>query len=151
MTKFRTILNNNIRYFIDNQNVKLSGLGKDFGYSRSTVSNYYNDKAIPDIEFLLKFAQKFNVSVNDLLTKDLSASDFVSEPEIEYNRQNRDKEIEFLKKEIAVKDKLIAQLEKMVETYDKMFDKMGKDIDKIEKNTNDLLQGKYFKTNPKNL
>ncbi len=142
MTKFRTILNNNIRYFIDNQNVKLSGLGKDFGYSRSTVSNYYNDKAIPDIEFLLKFAQKFNVSVNDLLTKDLSASDFVSEPEVEYNRQNKDKEIEYLKKEIAIKDKLIAQLEKMVSQYEKMFDKLDNDIKRVEKNAKDLLPGK---------
>ena len=147
MTKFRTILNKNIRYFIDNQNVKLSGLGKDFGYSRSTISNYYNDKAIPDVEFLLKFAQKFNVSVNDLLTKDISASNFVAEPVAEYNRQNSHKEIEYLKKEIAIKDKLIARLENMVEQYEKMFDKLGRDIDKVEKNTKSLLQGKDYKSN----
>ena len=145
--KFRTILNNNIRYLVDKQGFSFNRLSSEISVSNSTLTNYYYDKAIPSVEFLLKFAQKFNVSVNDLLTKDLSASDFVSEPEIEYNRQNKEKEIEYLKKEIAVKDKLIAQLEKMVATYNKMFDKMGKDIDKIEKNTKDLLQGKDFKTN----
>ena len=140
--KFRIILNKNIKYLIDKQGVSINRLSDEISVSRSTLTNYYYDKAIPSVEFLLKFAQKFNVSVNDLLTKDLSASDFVSEPKVEYNRQNRDKEIEFLKKEIAIKDKLIAQLEKMVSQYEKMFDKLDNDIKRVEKNAKDLLPGK---------
>ena len=122
--KFRNILNKNIRYLIGKQRYSISSLSDELNVSRATLTNFYYDKAIPNLSFLVKFAKKFGYLIDELVNKDITHPDFVSENAPEYRKfdkeyfiktiELKDKEIELLKKETAIYKKIADECEKQI-------------------------------------
>ncbi len=143
--KFRNILNKNIRYLIENERYTISLLSNELNISRATLTNFYYDKAIPNLSFLIKFAERFGYSIDDLLKKDLTQSDFVNENAPEYRKLDKDyyiktielkdKEIELLKKETDIYKKLANECEKYRQQTEKR-------LKELSKQTGNLLEGK---------
>jgi transcriptional regulator with XRE-family HTH domain len=52
------------------QNITQINLAKRIGVSRQTISNWENDKTLPDIDYIIELAQLFNLSVDQLLAVD---------------------------------------------------------------------------------
>jgi transcriptional regulator with XRE-family HTH domain len=52
------------------QNITQIDLAKRIGVSRQTISNWENDKTLPDIDYIIELAQLFNLSVDQLLIID---------------------------------------------------------------------------------
>jgi len=143
--KFRTILNNNLRYIAENKSINISKLSREFYYSKTTLSYYFNNKAIPSLDFLYKFAEKYGYTIDDLLKKDITQPDFVSENAPEYRKLDKDyfiktielkdKEIELLKKETAIYKKIADECEKYRQQTEKR-------LNELSKKTGNLFEGK---------
>ncbi|MTD41621.1 helix-turn-helix domain-containing protein [Erwinia sp. CPCC 100877] len=56
------------------QNITQTDLAKKIGVSRQTISNWENDRTLPDIDYLIKLAQTYNLSLDQLLAIDSQAS-----------------------------------------------------------------------------
>lgn len=57
----------------------------DYSFTKATISQYENDKRIPEVSALLKFADYFNVSLDYLLCNDIFT---IQELEGGYNIKN---------------------------------------------------------------
>ena len=124
MTKFSTILYifiNNLKFLIDKSGKSKGNVAKDLGLkAHSNLSNYLSGTSNPDINFVIRTAKYFNVTIDNLLTSDLnenSTSNF-KEPEILYEKTNtstyiqvlQEKHINYLEKEVAFLKKEIELL-----------------------------------------
>jgi transcriptional regulator with XRE-family HTH domain len=67
------MLRSNLKYLRDKNNITQSDAAKLLGVSRSTYSNYEKEQSEPPASLLLKIAQFYKVSTDDLLTKDIGA------------------------------------------------------------------------------
>ena len=57
----------------------------DYSFTKATISQYENDRRIPEVSALLKFADYFNVSLDYLLCNDIFR---IQELESSYNIKN---------------------------------------------------------------
>ena len=64
-------LPNNIYILRKNKEMTQSDLAEKFGYNDSAITNWEADKRIPDPIDLLELSNIFNISLDDLLKKDL--------------------------------------------------------------------------------
>jgi len=150
--KFRNVLNKNLTYLIEKQNIKVSGLAKDFSINRNTISSYLSGKSVPTIDFLIKFAEKFQIPLDDLVKKDLSSPDYVAKPPAEYQARDKElikremklteKENELLKKEIELLQKANDTLHIMYNECEKTLKEQIKTIKLLKNQAGGLLQGK---------
>lgn len=74
------MLNANLKYLREKRNLTQEQVGKIVGVGRSTYANYEKESDLPS-SYLLKLAQYYQVSANDLLTKDIGAPLFRQEKE----------------------------------------------------------------------
>ena len=65
-------LNENISYLIDKNRFNQEEFAEILSVSRAVVSSWINGKGNPKYDKLLLISEKFNVSVDNLLKKDLS-------------------------------------------------------------------------------
>lgn len=49
------------------RNLTQQGIAEKLGISRQAVSNWENDKNLPDIEMLIKMSQVFHITLDELL------------------------------------------------------------------------------------
>lgn len=63
----------------------------DYSFTKATISQYENDRRIPEVSALLKFADYFNVSLDYLLCNDIFT---IQELESGYNIKNNQGSIE---------------------------------------------------------
>jgi len=136
--EFRNILNKNINYLIEKQGVKIFKLANDFQLNRTTISHYLTDKSIPRLDFLVKFAKYFNVSVDDLLFKDLSAPDYVPS-------KNDKGEVEILKEKVEMLQEGIELYKQMLDACKEMMSENRESIKKIKETSNKLLEGRKMR------
>ena len=61
----------NLRKLYTDRNLTQSELGKILGVSRQTISGYVRGDRQPDFDVLVQIANYFNISIDDLLQKDL--------------------------------------------------------------------------------
>jgi DNA-binding XRE family transcriptional regulator len=66
------MLHKNLRYLREKTDYKLEWIAYKVGVSHSTISNYESLKSQPKLITLILLAELFKVTVDDLLTKDLS-------------------------------------------------------------------------------
>tara|TARA_B110000090_G_C13345116_1_gene432687 strand:+ start:301 stop:741 length:441 start_codon:yes stop_codon:yes gene_type:complete len=66
------LIRENIEYLIKKNRLKLLEFGKILGVSMAVAGTYKNGRAKPSYETLLVLSDKFNISCDDLLKKDLS-------------------------------------------------------------------------------
>lgn len=62
----------NFRFLVDNQELNREELSKNLGISTNTIRSFYNSNNIPKLLFLNYISNYFNVSVEDLLNKNLT-------------------------------------------------------------------------------
>ena len=67
-----TLLNNNISFLIDKNRFNQDEIAELLDVSRGMISSWIRGKASPKYDKLLLISEKFNVSCDDLLKKDLS-------------------------------------------------------------------------------
>ena len=65
-------LNRNIKFLRAEKGISQQGLADKVGVDRSTISRIENNEIETTIENAIKLANSLNVSINDLLTKDLT-------------------------------------------------------------------------------
>lgn len=61
----------NLRCLREQYGINQNDLADIFGISRSAVGNWEAKKRVPDIEMIIRLAKYFNVSLDDLVLKDL--------------------------------------------------------------------------------
>ena len=77
----------NLIYLRKQRNFTQEELGEVFNVGRTTVTSWEKGVSNPDIVMLYKMAEYFNVSLGDLLDKDLSKAQDVNEPEAIYSKK----------------------------------------------------------------
>lgn len=65
-------ISNNIRYLLDKSGESEKAFGEIFGLKRGSISSYIHGDVHPKIETLQKISAHFNVSIDDLINKDIS-------------------------------------------------------------------------------
>src|SRR5690554_3553177 len=68
-----SLINNNIKYLRKDKGWTQQELADALGVKRPQIGSYEEDRADPRIQTLLKLSNLFNVSIDDLLGKDLSS------------------------------------------------------------------------------
>lgn len=62
----------NLRTLRKQANLTMKQLGNEIGIAESTVSLYESGKRSPDVQILIRFADYFNVSLDELCGRDFS-------------------------------------------------------------------------------
>ncbi len=62
----------NIRYLLSKENLPKDTFGKKFGLNRGAIASYIDGKSKPKIETLQKISKYFNLFIDDIVNKDLS-------------------------------------------------------------------------------
>lgn len=75
------MLQSNLKYLRGKKKLAQGEIAKILGISRSTYANYENKQSEPPASQLLKLAQFYKVSTDDLLTKDIGAPLLRSSPD----------------------------------------------------------------------
>ncbi len=65
--KIESIISQNLIELRKSKNLKQSDLSEAIGYSDKTISRWENGTSVPDIATLIKLANFYNVSLNDLI------------------------------------------------------------------------------------
>ncbi len=71
MPKILSLLHTNLKYLREKEKLTQGELAKILGISRSTYANYEKEESEPPASQLLKLAQFYKYSTDDLLTKDI--------------------------------------------------------------------------------
>lgn len=110
----------NLRYLITLENSSMDEFGVRFELGRGMISQYIRKIAIPKLETIQRICLHFEITIDDFVNKDLSASKpyAVKQGQLSYSE---DKEIEpyaispryveLLEKSIQDKEKIIKSLE----------------------------------------
>ncbi len=73
LDKYSKIFSKNLKYLRKKHNMYQEELGSLIGISQQTVASYENNSnADPRLSVLVKLSNLFNVSIDDLVKKDLS-------------------------------------------------------------------------------
>ncbi|MEQ3501120.1 helix-turn-helix transcriptional regulator [Tenacibaculum sp. SSH1-16] len=72
-------ISHNIKYLVEREKETKDAFGRMFDLNRGSVSSYIEGKSKPKIETLQKIAVKFNVTIDDLVNRDLSKIDKLDE------------------------------------------------------------------------
>ena len=78
-------LNNNIKYLRAQYGISQQGLADKIGIDRSTISRIENNEIETTIDNAIKIAEALNVSLYDLVGKDLKSNNISNPPNIEAN------------------------------------------------------------------
>ncbi len=104
---------NNLKFLREKSEKSQKDMAADLGFkSPSRLNNYERGHSKPEIDVLIVISKKFNVSIDDLLNKDLSVSnslDSVKEPPGMYNTSASEKD-----ELIQTQKKLIKALEEQL-------------------------------------
>ncbi len=135
---------------------KISGysqeiFARELGVKRTTISNYESGLSSPDFNTLIKIARIFDINIDELLTKDLTAvamgggcykssedriiseKRMVHEPNIAYNVQ---KECQFCKqkdKTIELLQESLRQANQMLENYSRYQQQLIETVEMLKK------------------
>lgn len=63
--------NSNLKYLLNKFNISIPELAFKLNLTRQCVSHYVHSDRVPHISILIKITNIFNVSLDDLITKDL--------------------------------------------------------------------------------
>lgn len=86
-------LNNNIKFLRTKNGISQQGLADKVGIDRSTVSRIENNEIETTIDNAIKIADALNVSLYDLVSKDLRTTNIETPP----NKENHEKYKQLLK------------------------------------------------------
>lgn len=65
------VFKKNLKYLLKFSGIKQNSFGKIVGVSGASIGTYLKGPTTPDYTVLIKIAKHFNISIDDLLTKDL--------------------------------------------------------------------------------
>lgn len=79
----------NLSYLRKIKNYTQETLSKELGVQQQTLSHYEMEQREPNIEFLIKISQFFDVSIDDLLIKDLRPACSILSKNIKFLRKRK--------------------------------------------------------------
>lgn len=106
---------NNIKHLRRGRGWTQTELGDKIGVKKETISGYEREVSFPDFEKFLKLSQIFDVSLDDLVFRDIEQEGTSGAPA---DRADTEEE-----KEALLQEK-IKMLEKQIALYDALFEKM---------------------------
>ncbi len=87
--KIESIISQNLIELRKNKQLKQSELSQEIGYSDKTISRWENGTSIPDVATLVKLANFYNVSLNDLITENATEKINDNKPDLQ-NKKIKD-------------------------------------------------------------
>ena len=124
------IISQNIKYLVNGSKIPKDTLGEEFGLKRGVIGTYISGKSKPKLDTLLKIAEYFSVSTDDLLTTDLSKSE---ENSLSTPCKNTNTEIE-VEGEMRI-EFFEEQINKLVEALARAQDNINKQMEMNAKQT----------------
>jgi transcriptional regulator with XRE-family HTH domain len=79
-------LSQNLRYLRENKDMSQGELAEHFGLSASAIGNWENDIRTPDIEMIVKLARYFEVSLDELVLKNMVPPEPMQAKNLKYLR-----------------------------------------------------------------
>ncbi|WP_372756016.1 helix-turn-helix domain-containing protein [Labilibaculum sp.] len=73
----------NVSKLAEKENLSKDAFGRLFDLKRGAISSYIDGKALPKIETLQKISAHYNVSIDDLINRDIEQPDFRKDESIE--------------------------------------------------------------------
>lgn len=113
----------NLKHLIALENSSMDEFGVRFELGRGMISQYIRKIAIPKLETIQRICLHFEISIDDFVNKDLSASKpyAIKQGELLYANEKENqpyvispKYVELLEKSIEDKDKIIKALEEKI-------------------------------------
>lgn len=71
----------NIRYLRQEKNLTQEDIAAHIGKSKGNVSAYEKEKTLPPIDIILQLCELFNVTLDELVTRDLAREGYLAPPE----------------------------------------------------------------------
>ncbi|WP_299162774.1 helix-turn-helix transcriptional regulator [uncultured Tenacibaculum sp.] len=99
----------NINHLVGRENLAKDAFGKIFGLNRGAISSYIDGKAKPKIDTLRKISEKYKISIDDIVNKNLSKTSDVFNNKVslsgEVSGKLTIKEIEIVREAILMYEK----------------------------------------------
>lgn len=117
------MLNKNIRHLRQLSRLSQGAFGESFGASRSMIDSYERNNAKPSNEMLRAIAAHYHISVDALLSRDLSKksvlSSLVSEglSDTNIHHQAKDEIIAELRRQIKSQQEIINNQQRIIECF----------------------------------
>ena len=120
-----SIIGKNIKKLRVLNNLNQKEMGKLFDIGRGSIGSYEEGRAEPKLETVIKIANHFHLSIDNLLKKELTVnelSDFAniiskhlhSDEKIEKNKDKPKESKLFLEQRLAILEEKLERLEKMI-------------------------------------
>lgn len=122
-------ISKNISYLVEINRIAKDTLGANLGLKRGAVGSYMTGKSSPKLDTLIKISEMFNVTADDLLTKDLTSQKAKPTLSPESNNKNKgEQEMDnnFLQSQITT---LVEALGKAQETINKQMESLNKQME----------------------
>jgi transcriptional regulator with XRE-family HTH domain len=98
-------LSQNLKYLREKKGMSQDELGEELGVIKQTISSWENSKANPSIETIVKLAEYFGVSLDELVLKDLTPPKPMQVKNLKYLRTKYDMTQEDMAKLLGFKGK----------------------------------------------
>ncbi len=123
-----SIFGNNIKKIRILKNMNQQDFGELFEISRGSIGSYEEGRAEPKIDSVIKIAAYFNLSIDALLTKELTVNDLSNftnkiSKHIIYTNEKKEIETTSQKSKIYLEDRIDALEKKILELEKKILKK----------------------------
>ena len=86
MESYPNFTNSNVKFLRESRNISQGKLADDLEIDQSTLAKWENNTRQITLEWSIKIANYFNVSVGDFISKDLRIKDNLNEKEILFDK-----------------------------------------------------------------
>lgn len=139
----------NLKWLRQQRNISQAKMAEDIGSQRSTLANYENEFSTPDLDRLIRIANYLDVTIDSILTKDLSiitSMDDDSKPEIvipkgvDLNKleKNPNTEIEKLQKSNQILEEILDTKNKLQRYHENEIERLKNEVEKKDKEIQQL-------------
>jgi transcriptional regulator with XRE-family HTH domain len=122
-------ISHNIKYLLEKNKWDHATFAAQFDISRSSVSTYISEKAIPKIETLIKIANYFNMQLDQLIRLDIQKQDYIEESGTVIDKNEKENsllnQLKASKLLTQQKEKNILNLEKIISLLEERIDITG--------------------------
>jgi transcriptional regulator with XRE-family HTH domain len=98
-------LSQNLKYLREKKGMSQDELGEELGVKQPTIGNWETENRTPDIETIVKLAEYFGVSLDELVLKDLTQPKPMQVKNLKYLRTKYDMTQEDMAKLLGFKGK----------------------------------------------
>jgi transcriptional regulator with XRE-family HTH domain len=121
----------NLKHIIDKENLSQSDFGDIIGKGRSVVGSYIRGESKPDLDIIIKIADNFGYTLNELISENLQVANYsdhvIKETEVSEENDTYDK-IGKIVEILSVDKNLSLKLDKVLQNQEAILDKLDRGI-----------------------